>query len=402
MDKGDLDDLLLSMLNAFPSNVSDLICSANKPLQVEHSGVLYDVGYQPALAFSYLSPFQTAHVSLTLMSNSDRLMHDYLHTGSCDLAYQVRDIVRFRANIFSTKKNFSVVLRKLETKVPSLLDLKSPAIFKQIINEKNGLVLVTGSTGSGKSTTLAAMLREINESKSYHIVTLEDPIEFTHQNLSATFNQRELGADFDTFPHGLKAALRQAPKIILVGELRDRETMEIALTAAETGHLVMSTLHTVNAGQTINRIVGMFEKEQEEQIRTRLADTLRWIVCQRLVKTKDGARVAAHEIMGNNLRTVEIILNGEDEIKTYFNAIESSEVLGWQSFESCLLKLYSQGLVSEDEILFNSTRKNVMRQKIDYVKNMKGEKTTDLEKVQIDNNYTTRMREKLKSGEPII
>jgi len=387
MEKADLDDILQAMLTAFPSNVSDLICSANKNVQVEHVGNLVDVDVKPPLPFGYLSPFQTAQMSLMLIGSSERLLTTLVTTGSCDLAYPLRESARFRVNIFSTKKNLSIVLRKLETKVPTLMDLKAPAIFSEIIKEKNGLVLVTGSTGSGKSTTLAAMLRGLNEGKAMHIVTLEDPIEFSHSNIMATFNQRELGADFDTFPHGLKAALRQAPKVILVGEMRDRETMEIALSAAETGHLVMSTLHTVNAGQTINRIVGMFEKEQEEQIRIRLAETLRWVVCQRLIKKIDGGRVAAHEIMGNGLRIAEIIVNGEDEVKTYFNAIEASEALGWQTFESCLLKLYSSGTISEEDAVANSTRRSAMRQKIDFVKNMKGEKTTDLENLHIDTKY---------------
>lgn len=392
METTDLDDMLLTMLSAFPSNVSDLICAVNKPLQVEHVGNLVTVQTSPAFAFPYLSPFQTAHIALTMIGSSERLLTALVKTGACDLAYQLRDRARFRVNIFSTKKNFSIVLRKLETKVPTLADINSPAVFSEIIKEKNGLVLVTGATGSGKSTTLAAMLRGLNENKAIHIVTLEDPIEFSHENITATFNQRELGADFDSFPHGLKSAMRQAPKVILVGEMRDRETMEIALSAAETGHLVMSTLHTVNAGQTINRIVSMFDKDQEEQIRIRLADTLRWVVCQRLLKKTDGGRVAAHEIMGNNLRIAEIIVNGEDDIKTYFNAIESSEALGWQTFEGCMLRLYGQGIVTEDEVILNSTRKSVMRQKIDFVKNMKGEKTTEIENLQIDAEYVERVR----------
>ena len=391
MEKADLDDILLSMLSSREKDVSDLICTVNRPLQVEHAGTLVDVQIKPALFFGYLSPYQTAMISFLLIKDNERLLLNLMTTGSCDLAYQLRDKARFRINIFSTKKYYSLVLRKLETNVPTLQDLKTPVIFSEVIKEKNGLILVTGATGSGKSTTLAAMLRGLNETRSIHIVTLEDPIEFTHQNIQATFNQRELGADFDTFPHGLKAALRQAPKVILVGELRDRETMEIALTAAETGHLVMSTLHTVNAGQTINRIIGMFDKEQEEQIRLRLAETLRWVVCQRLLKRIEGGRVAAHEIMGNSLRVTELIQRGEDEIKTYFNVIESSEPLGWQTFESCLLRLYDTKVVSEEEAMLNSTRKSMMRQKIDFIKNQKGEKTTDLHHLQLDAEYATRV-----------
>ncbi len=391
MEKSDFDDILSKMLSIFPSDISDIIFSIRKPLQVEHVGALSEVEASPKLAFSYLSPYQTAQMAMLLMGNSERLLTTFVKTGSCDLAYQLRSQARFRVNIFSTKKNFSIVLRKLETKVPTLLDLKAPALFREIAKEKNGLILVTGSTGSGKSTTLAAMLRSLNETESIHILTLEDPIEFVHENISATFNQRELGTDFETFPTGLKAALRQAPKVILVGEMRDRETMEIALSAAETGHLVLSTLHTVNAGQTINRIVGMFEKEQEEQIRARLAETLRWVICQRLIKKIDGGRVAAHEIMGSNLRSVEVIINGEDDRKNFFNIIEASEALGWQSFETCLLRLYSDNLINEENAIGNSTRKSVMRQKIDFVKNVKGEKTTHVENLQIDSQYETKI-----------
>lgn len=397
MEKADLDDMLHKMLTSFENDVSDLIFSVTKPLQVEFAGNLNEVEIDPPLALGYLSAFQTAMISFALMAGDDRSVDAIMKAGSADLAYQLRDISRFRVNIFSTKKNFSMVLRRLQTVVPTLEEVKAPKIFAEIAKEKNGLVLVTGSTGSGKSTTLAAMLRNMNETKAIHVVTLEDPIEFVHSNFKATFNQRELGADFDTFPHGLKAALRQAPKVILVGEMRDRETMEIALTAAETGHLVLSTLHTVNAGQTINRIIGMFDREQEEQIRIRLAETLRWVVCQRLLKKVGGGRVAAHEIMGSNLRTVELISRGEDELKTFFNVIEAAEALGWQTFESCLMRFYNEGVITEEEALLNSTRKSMMRQKIDFVKNKRGEKTTDLDNLKIDEDYVKKLKEIKKS-----
>ena len=200
---------------------------------------------------------------------------------------------RFRVNIFSQRGNYSIVCRQLNAAIPTLEQLKFPEIFKHIPKEKTGLVLVTGATGSGKSTTLAAILNEINASKAVHIVTLEDPVEYVHTHNLATFNQRELGIDFDSYVNGLRAALRQAPKVILVGEMRDRETVKIALSAAETGHLVLSTLHTINAGETVNRILGMFEPEEQEQIRVRLADSLRWVISQRLVPKVGGAALRA-------------------------------------------------------------------------------------------------------------
>lgn len=400
MQKTDIDDILETMLTAFPSSISDLICAVKKPLQVEHIGTLENVRISPSFSYTYLSPFHTASMAMYLMQNNERLLTTLTKTGSCDCAYQLHSLARFRVNIFMSKGNFSIVFRKLETKVPSLEELKTPPIFKDIANEKNGLVLVTGATGSGKSTTLAAMLRWMNEHKSIHIVTLEDPIEFIHENIKATFNQRELGQDYDTFPHGLKAALRQAPKVILVGEMRDRETMEIALSAAETGHLVISTLHTVNAGQSVNRILGMFDKEEEEQVRARLADTLRWVVCQRLLKLKDGSgRVAVHEIMGNNMRIQEVILRGEDDLKNFFSIIEASESLGWSSFESYITKLYKNEMVTEEEAISNSTRRSIIRQKIDYIKNQKGEKTSSLEDLKIDSNYIRNIAQEIGQEE---
>ena len=228
-----------------------------------------------------------------LVKGDWRLTETLLREGSCDLSYALEGVARFRVNIFSQRGCYSIVLRKLETQIPTVEDLKLPPVFYKMAEEKNGLILVTGATGSGKSTSLAALLNVINSKKSVHIITLEDPVEFVHTHKQATFNQRELGMDFDRFASGLRAALRQAPKVILVGEMRDRETVEIGLGAAETGHLVVSTLHTIDAGQTINRIVGMFEQEEEKQIRIRLAETVRWIVCQRLLPKAGGGRVAA-------------------------------------------------------------------------------------------------------------
>ena len=289
MRRPELDHVLNTMLDAQPE-VSDLLFTVGRPLQVESFGELKQVVCDPPIG--NLTPFQTEMVALNLIGDNLWHINDLLRRGSCDTAYTLADRSRFRISIFSQRGNYSIVLRKLNTVIPTLASLNFPEVFKLIPREKTGLVLVTGATGSGKSTTLAAILNEINNTKPVHIITLEDPVEFIHSHNQATFNQRELGSDFDSFSNGLRAALRQAPKVILVGEMRDRETVKIVLSAAETGHLVLSTLHTVDAGQTINRILGMFEPDEQEQIRVRLADTIRWIISQRLVSKIGGGRLA--------------------------------------------------------------------------------------------------------------
>src|SRR5271169_3111351 len=310
MRRPELDHLLTTMLDSQPE-VSDLLFTVDKPLQVESFGELKPVSME--MPIERLTPFQTEMVALNLVGDNQWHLVDLLRRGSCDTAYTLTDKARFRINIFSQRGNYSIVLRKLNTAIPTLDSLNFPEIIKEIPREKTGLVLVTGATGSGKSTTLAAVLNEISHTRPVHIITLEDPIEFIHPHDLATFNQRELGTDFDSFSTGLRAALRQAPKVILVGEMRDRETIKIALSAAETGHLVLSTLHTIDAGQTINRILGMFETEEQEQVRVRLADTLRWVISQRLAPRVGGGRQALLEIMGANLRTKETIVHGEVE-----------------------------------------------------------------------------------------
>src|SRR5438045_7618387 len=335
MRRPELDLILNTMMESQPE-VSDLLFTVDKPLQVESFGELKPLTLD--FPIEKLTPFQTEMVALNLVGDNQWHLIDLLRRGSCDTAYTLTDKARFRINIFSQRGNYSIVLRKLNTIIPTLEWLKFPDIIKQIPREKTGLVLVTGATGSGKSTTLAAVLNEINHTKPVHIITLEDPVEFVHPHDQATFNQRELGSDFDTFASGLRSALRQAPKVILVGEMRDRETVKIALSAAETGHLVLSTLHTVDAGQTINRICGMFETEEQEQVRMRLADTLRWVVSQRLVPKLGGGRYALLEIMGSNLRTQETVRLGETEGKTFYEIIEASQPFGWKTFDMSALR----------------------------------------------------------------
>lgn len=391
MRKPEIDDLLTGMLESH-DNVSDLNITVDRPLQVESSGELTPVPVNPPI--ENLTPFQTEIFALNLI-NSDRRLSDMLvKQGSCDSSYFLPGKARFRVNIFSQRGNTSIVLRKLETKIPTLEELKLPEAFKKMPNEKNGLILVTGATGSGKSTSLAALLNEINATKAVHIVTLEDPVEFVHPNRKATFNQRELGNDFDAFANGLRAALRQAPKIILVGEMRDRETVELGLKASETGHLVLSTLHTVDAGQTINRIVGMFDQEEEKQIRQRLADTIRWIAGQRLLPKIGGGRVAVHDILGNNIRTRESILMGESEGKTFYEIQEASEPFGMQTFDQAIIRAYEAGLITEETAVAYATRKAVVQRGIDKVKQTRGEKTTDIEGLKMDWEYDKDIKKK--------
>ena len=315
---------------------------------------------------------------------------DLLRRGSCDAAYTLTDKARFRINIFSQRGSYSIVLRKLNTTIPTLEWLKFPDIIRQIPREKTGLVLVTGATGSGKSTTLAAVLDEINNTKPIHVITLEDPVEYVHTHNTATFNQRELGTDFDTFSNGLRAALRQAPKVILVGEMRDRETVSIALSAAETGHLVLSTLHTIDAGQTINRILGMFETEEQEQVRARLADTLRWVISQRLIPKVGGGRFALLEIMGANLRTQESIRLGESEGKSFYEIVEASQPFGWRTFDFSALEAYEQGIISEETALLYCTKRGPVMRGIDNLKKTRGESTTNISALRMKIGQETR------------
>jgi twitching motility protein PilT len=378
-------DYILGRMLEFTRNVSDLNITVGKPFQVESSGQLIPVEFDPS--FEELTPFQTEILALNLINNDSRLTEDLLREGSCDLSYALPGKARFRVNIFSQQRKFSIVLRRLETRIPSCADLDLPESFLKMATEKNGIILVTGATGSGKSTSLAAILNEINEHQAVHIVTLEDPVEYQHSHKRSTFNQREMGSDFDTFPNGLRAALRQAPKVVLVGEMRDRDTVEIGLNAAETGHLVLTTLHTVDAGQTINRILGMYNTEEENQVRIRLADSIRWVVCQRLLPRIGGGRVAAFEIMGTNLRVKDTILHGESEGKTFYEIIQAGKAFGMTTFDDFIIQLYERGSISEETAMAYASRKGLVGRGIDSVKASRGEATTDIERLEVDKQY---------------
>jgi twitching motility protein PilT len=390
MRKQELDYLLNKMLDSH-DEVSDLNITAGKPFQVESLGDLVAVDLDPP--FLELTPFQSETFALNLIDRDRRLTEILLKQGACDLSYELPGKARFRVNVFSQRGNYSTVLRKLETRVPTCQEMNLPEAFLEMAEEKNGMVLFTGATGTGKTTSLATILNEINEQRSVHVITLEDPVEFQHSHKTATFNQRELGADFSSFASGLRSALREAPKVILVGEMRDRETVEIGMSASETGHLVFTTLHTVDAGQTINRILGMFSTEEENQVRIRLADTVRWIVCQRLLPKVGGGRVAAFEILKTNLRVKDTILNGEAEGRTFQDIIESGTAFGMTTFDGYIIELYKDGLITEETALAYASVKGKVGRGIDSVKSSRGETTSDISQLEIDREYGKKKKQ---------
>lgn len=367
MTKEILDGLLTGMLQSGPG-VSDLLFVVGKPPVTETHGQLADFPIDTGT----LSQENVQEIAELVMNGNERLLSDFTDFGSCDCSYAVENLARFRVNIFKQNGRHAIVMRKLASEIPTLEALELPPIFREIVREKNGIVFVTGGTGSGKTTTLAALLNELNDTQDLHVVTLEDPIEFLHSHRRCIFSQREMGKDFPDFASGLRAALRQAPKVILVGEIRDRETVEIAMTASETGHLVFATMHTINAGQSINRILGMFSKDEEQQLRQRLADTVRYIVSQRLVSKIGGGRLLMTEIMGSSLRTRESLLYGESENRTFQEIIEAGSTLGWHSFDQSLIKAYEADLITEDTAMIFCTHKNKMRRDLEMLKKLRG------------------------------
>src|SRR3954469_17607812 len=369
MDRQTVDSLLTGMLES-AEGVSDLLFISGKPPLVEVHGRLSD--FPIDTPESVLTPALMEEIATHIMNGSERLRLEFSSTGSCDCSYAVENLARFRVNIFKQNGRHAIVMRKLQSEVPTLEKVGLPPIFREIVKEKDGIVLLTGGTGTGKTTTLAAMIDELNETKEIHIVTLEDPIEFFHTHRKAAISQRELGIDFPNFADGLRAALRQAPKAILVGEIRDRETLEIAMTASETGHVVFSTLHTINAGQTINRILGMFSREEEQQVRQRLAATLRYVVSQRLVNKVGGGRLLVTEIMGSGLRTRETILYGESENKTFAEIIEAASSHGWQTFDQSIVEAFKAGIISAETALVSCSNKGKLRRELEVVQRKRG------------------------------
>jgi len=354
----DLPPIIERML-LVSDKISDLNFSVGQLPQVEINGKLTPV--QP-LGLQKLTPYQTEVIAMTLLQENSEAAERLVLTGTADLSYSLPSRARFRVNIFQQRGVYSIVMRVIPTDIPTLASLALPTQLSEISELRNGLVLITGPTGSGKSSTLAAVIDIINEIKHYHIVAIEDPIEYLHTHKSSTINQREVGHDTKDFPSALRAALRQAPKVILIGEMRDYETTEIALEAAETGHLVLSTLHTIDASKTVDRIIGLYPKNEEPVIRTRLAQTFRYIVSQRLIPRADfHGRIAAVEILKSTPRTREYIENGECEGKSLLDAMRDGKLEGMQDFDTVIKDLIERNVVTvEDGLGFATNQNNLL------------------------------------------
>ncbi|MEZ5345672.1 MAG: PilT/PilU family type 4a pilus ATPase [Pyrinomonadaceae bacterium] len=352
---------LIEQMLLISDNISDLNFSTGQKPQVEISGSLFSAS---PLGLGKMTAYQTEMIAMSLLRDNPEASAQLAKFGTADLSYSLPGRCRFRVNIFQQRGSFSVVMRLIPHEIPSFESLRVPLQLSDISDMRNGLVLLTGPTGSGKSSTLAAIIDKINETKSYHIVTIEDPIEFLHTHKKSTINQREVGSDTKTFASALRAALRQAPKVILVGEMRDLETTEIALEAAETGHLVLSTLHTIDASKTVDRIIGLYPKNEEKIIRTRLAQTFRYIVSQRLIPKADGTgRVPAVEILKGSPRTREYIENGESEGKTLLDAMRDGSLDGMQDFDSVIREMImNETITLEDGLSYATNQNNLMLQ----------------------------------------
>src|SRR5229473_189915 len=354
----DLPPLIERML-LVSDKISDLNFSVGQHPQVEINGKLTPV--QP-LGLQKLTAYQTEIIAMTLLQDSPESAKQLVETGTADLSYSLPSRARFRVNIFQQRGVYSIVMRVIPTDIPTLKSLGLPEQLEEIAELRNGLVLITGPTGSGKSSTLAAIIDVINETKHYHVVAIEDPIEYLHAHKNSTINQREVGNDTKDFPSALRAALRQAPKVILIGEMRDYETTEIALEAAETGHLVLSTLHTIDAAKTIDRIIGLYPKNEEPVIRTRLAQTFRYIISQRLIPRADRrGRIAAIEILRSSPRTREYIEAGEAEGKSLLDAMRDGKLDGMQDFDHVIKDLIERSVISvEDGLGFATNQNNLL------------------------------------------
>jgi twitching motility protein PilT len=357
----DLDPLLEAMLDTAPG-ISDLNLSVGRPPQVEVDGQLRPVKFA---GLERLLPYQTELAAMRLLAGKRDLADKLVKTGSTDLSYSLARRTRFRVNVFQQRGSYSIVLRVIPNKIPTVEELGLPPQLNDIAHERNGIVLVTGPTGSGKSTSLAAVINKVNREKAVHIITIEDPIEYLHPHQMATINQREVGADTQTFALALRAALRQAPKIILVGEMRDVETISIALEASETGHLVLSTLHTIDAAKTIDRIVGVFPKNEERQIRTRFSQSFKWIVSQRLIPKKGGGRMAICEILKATSRTKEYVQEGEREGKSLMDAMNDGVLEGMQSFDYELERLIAAGVLDRETALSYATNRTNLQLRLE-------------------------------------
>ena len=349
--------LITAMLKSSP-HVSDLIFSPGRAPQIEVSGQLVELKYK---GLECLTSQDTSMIAGDIMGKNETPIRKLEQDGAADLSYGLTGVARFRVNIFKQRGSCAIVMRVIPDQIPGFAELNLPEALQEIVDLRNGIVLVTGPTGSGKSSTLAAILDKMNAEKAYHILTIEDPIEFLHRHKKATIHQRELHSDTPSFALALRAALRQAPKVILVGEMRDRETIEIALEASETGHLVMSTLHTIDASKTIERIVGVFPLSDQQAIRTRLGKSFRFIVSQRLLPKKTGGRIAAVEILKSTMRTREYVEKGEGEGKTLLDAMRDGVTEGMQHFDGEIERLIRSGIVEFDTGMSYSTNAGNLR-----------------------------------------
>ena len=351
MKNFNLDAILEAMLK-MSDRVSDLNFSVGRAPQVEVDGQLVPINF-PGLP--KLTPYQTEMIAMYMLRGDRELTRTLMTNGSVDLSYSIPQKTRFRVNIFSQRGTYAIVLRVIPEGIPTLESLNMPVELFNVGKLKNGVVLVTGPTGSGKSTTLAAIINQINHDSAYHIITIEDPVEYMHRHIKSTVNQREVGSDTKTFSLALRAALRQAPKVILIGEMRDVETIEIAMEAAETGHLVLSTLHTIDAAKTVDRIIGVFPKDQEPQIRTRFSQSFRYVISQRLLPKIGGGRVAALEVLKSTMRTRDYVVKGESEGRSLTDAMHDGSVDGMQTFDDEIEKLWNQGVISKETALAYAT-----------------------------------------------
>jgi twitching motility protein PilT len=350
--------LIAAMLKS-GEHVSDLIFSPGRAPQIEVSGQLVELKFK---GLERLVPNDTEQIAKVLIAKNEHALSKLEKEGSADVSYGLEGLGRFRVNVFRQRGTCAIVMRVIPDHIPSFEALKIPPQIKEVCNLKNGIVLVTGPTGSGKSSTLAAVIDKMNEEKAIHILTIEDPIEFLHRHKKATIHQRELHADTPTFSLALRAALRQAPKVILVGEMRDRETMEIALEASETGHLVLSTLHTTDAAKTVERIIGAFPMEDQQGIRSRLSKAFRYIISQRLLPRLDGkGRIAVVEILKSTMRTREYVEKGESEGKSLLDAMRDGSNDGMQHFDAEIEKLIRDGVVDVDTGLTYATNAGNLR-----------------------------------------